>query len=391
MSNDLFSPSGLARFAVSPKAYFFSKLPNVEDSNLYAQRGTVLHDLAEWVVTDPDRVQANRKALLDRAVDAMSEYIDPWDRDRYYTRFDLGIESLMDFYDQVNTQDLSINAYINDGSETLFDDIMGDSPQNLHTEVWFENPELGGKGRVDWVMNDHHLVDFKSGRSHSLRKLIEKNRVEPSVYDEPSFQAILYLAHHRTQTDQPLKFTYYYLFNDQDDRLIGEPDIEDNIRTIRYEPDGPESLVSPAMFETLTSGVAESNDRRKTLEKMGPDAFQSVFSALPLDRSVLDETDLTECSAFPSVLQEAQKVAGEYKYVQKGVESAVKKIQRKADERLFPEDIDAFESFLSDQLEYRRQCRADGFNPDHPATGSGPEDTFEHDLVIDPEVRTPGF
>ncbi|MFB6115553.1 MAG: hypothetical protein ABEK04_04605, partial [Candidatus Nanohalobium sp.] len=75
--------------------------------------------------------------------------------------------------------------------------------------------------------------------------------------------------------------------------------------------------------------------------------------------------------------QYAKKEVGDYKYVRKGVESALKKLVDFHSENYFKDDIDEFEEFLQEKIEQLNEYRGSRFPLD-----ANPDDLPDRDLII---------
>lgn len=380
------SPSGLSTLVQSPKAFLFRKLKGVDDDTFYTQRGTILHDLAEWIVAEPDAVMAEYDAVLDRAVETMRPFLDPNQDRELRRRVELGIDSIDSFVrTQEQNKESPMGYQSTEGDDNLFSNCLGElhSPR---TEVWFDNHNLGVKGQVDWVAAHDHLVDFKSGSRHSTQKLVRKNRL-PLGEDDPDFQAISYLLHHRSiHSGESLKFTFYYLYNDEDDRLFGQGDPKNNTETIEYHDTSVQEAILTSTFDELKEGVAASNDRRRTLEMLGEDAYRQILTEYDVDGSFLEQENLDQSKRADAIVDAVQSATKDTKYVDNGIRSALRKLSGWVNERLFKPDLDQFEGFVQDRLQDVERFYEEGFPVDgiHPETDH--EDThYEDSIIHEPE------
>jgi hypothetical protein len=178
----------------------------------------------------------------------------------------------------------------------------------------------------------------------------------------PDFQAPMYLSYLRKRNSgEKLKFTFFYFLHDLGEQLRNGSDLEDMKIELEYHPESFDSYKTRKdVFEELTSGVAKSNDRRKTLEKLSYGAYSEFMDnhGFPdvWDRKSLMKTDFVQ-----DFQEKARKEVGDYKYVSKGVESAVGKLLKKRQTNYFKEDLDLFEQFLHEKVEEVNECKREGF------------------------------
>jgi len=95
-------------------------------------------------------------------------------------------------------------------------------------------------------------------------------------------------------------------------------------------------------FDALCEGVAESNDRRKTLERLGYDAYASFFERHDFPET--DDTDKLLATEFAAASPSTRKRRSETVYVEDGTESALKKLVRIHGRNYFEGGVDAFET-----------------------------------------------
>ncbi|MFB6254889.1 MAG: PD-(D/E)XK nuclease family protein, partial [Halobacteriaceae archaeon] len=350
--------SSLSTFINCPKDYFFDKVVTSPDRD-YFKKGDLFHDFAEFYVNYPEIVaEANYRELLDIIVAEMRPYIDDVDVKKLETEFEIGFNLITEFLDNQPPSEEDYHGYESSSSDNIFADYFDQPITSSITEVWFENPDLGAKGKVDLIHSPDRLVDYKSSNSKSASKHVSQSDID-DIADEPNFQALQYLAHHRQeQPNQQLEFVFFYFLDLVEEAITGEPDIGDAITRIHYYPVSFEEYVSRReAFDAIREGVVEGNDRRKTLERMGYDAYRSFFNQHGFPD--ITDTDALLDSEFATMFTEyAKEEVGDYKYVENGTDQTLKQLQYMRGENYFKEDVDRFEEFLQEQInrinEYRR-------------------------------------
>ncbi|WP_410808084.1 PD-(D/E)XK nuclease family protein [Methanohalobium sp.] len=371
------SQSNLNIFAYCPKDYFFSQLVDGEDTR-YTINGSLLHDFAEFYVNHPDFVDSNcTDEFVDIMVNRTQPYLDDLELDVARTVFRVGIENIRSYLQTYDYEIKKLDGYTkNDDQNTFSNHFNKDLGFNL-TEMYFNNPELGGKGKVDLIRSPTHLVDHKTGKKRSIGDIMKKSSTE-NIESRPDFQPKMYLSHHRyVCPDRKLKFTYHHLLNNLKEVIFGNGSYDDNVVDIFYYPYSFDDLISDReIYDILIDGISETNPSRKILESMGYDNYHWFFQnkILPsYDKNELLESEL--CSEFVAF---AKGLIGDYKYVENGCKSALKKMLQFREISYFKDDLDEFETFLKEQIERLNEYKETRF----PVGDVDPEQIQHKDMVI---------
>ncbi|MDF9748216.1 PD-(D/E)XK nuclease family protein [Natrinema salsiterrestre] len=352
------SQSSLSTYVNCPRDYFFSRLVDGPDKD-YFEEGNLFHDFAEFYVEHRDAVD---DALLDETVEVMLEETRPFvrrvDRKTRRTKYRVGLETIRDFLDEnVPTDGTFLTAESGWGSN-FFAERYDRPIETPITERWFENDDLGLKGKIDLIHGPTRLVDHKSGSRKRASQVVTNSAIDPPA-ESPNFQALLYLTHWRTERpEDELEFTFFHFLETLDDVVAGDADLEDTLTTVTYHPTSFEGHAeSRAVFEDLREDGA--GNCRKTLEKVTYDDYRAVFEVTPMP-DTRDSDELIE-SEFGQVLIERMKeCVGDYKYVSSGCKQLMRELMRVRSRNYFREDLDAFEEFVDDRIaELNRRRRGE--------------------------------
>lgn len=357
-----FSQSELNSYALSPRLYYFSKLVS-DETDVGRKKGTLFHDYAEFRVSHPSTVEeADEEEILQVMVNELKDYVDSSELRKIKTELRLGIRSIDSFLQSIEIS-RKRTPYKSRGSRNTFSKHFGKELRSESTELYFKDEELGVSGKIDFMPDPGRMIDFKSGRSRSAQKSFRK--AHPEVFDRerfPDFQPLLYLtAHSKNYPDVEPTFSFFYFLKNMREAAMGRrDDSECRVSLKLYRDSFSQKASSKQFYDELVSGVAESNDRRKTLEKLGYDKYSEV--AREISSSEFFDKKSAETSDFKKRLeQKAKEEVGDYSYVEKGVASAVRKLSVMRTTAFYSEDIEAMEEFLEQQLDAVQDNLENGF------------------------------
>jgi len=342
------SQSSLNSYANSPRDYFFGRILNSPDTH-YFKEGNLFHDFAEFAVNHPLTIEDHP---LEDIVDAMIEEARPFHRSvdipTRRTRYRIGLETILEFLDEYAPTDTSFVTPSSGWGENFFVEFFDMEVDSPVTERWFDDTELGVKGKIDLLSSPTTLVDYKSGRRKRTSQITKGSSIdEPS--DKPNFQALLYLTYWRQQhPGEQLQFTFFHFLETLDDAVAGDAELSDCLTTVEYRPTAfAEFVHSPTVFEELCEDA--SNDCNKTFSKIDYDTFQDIVSTHPLPRT-RDADEMLDSQFGETLLERMVDEVGDYKYVTNGCKQACRHLCGYRKDTYFEGDVDAFEEFVSEQI-----------------------------------------
>lgn len=373
------SASDLNSLLRSPRDWFFDQLVPVADQYVMV-RGILLHAFAEYLANNPGQATPE---VVDEAVGIMLDRLKPFLRDDELdveaTTLRVAAETVAAFLDEHPPGDVDLPRYKASPGTNPFVEALGGDVGDPRAEPWFQDPDLGLKGKVDLLLGPDEVVDYKTRtRAPSPRKLARgcfPDR-DPSRID---VQPIHYLTHHRAaRPGRTLAFHLVALLANVDARLRDEADPEDIVATLPYHPEPfPAFAASRRAFDLLVEGVGEKHKRRRALEGVGFPNYRSFL----VERDLPDFTDREAVlgSTFAADFEDwAVRHAGDYKYVRRGARSALKELNNLRLTRLFAEDADAHENLVSDALASLNEWLGGRF----PAQDPDLDDLDHQDLVL---------
>ncbi len=342
-----FSQSRLNTFLSSPREYLFDQLLSTPEKAYFVE-GTLFHDFAELCVAHPSVVD---KTTIDTVATMMVEAVEPFIHEDAQplrrAKYSCGLRTIATFLDEQPPDRGEHRSSQPAPSENAIAERLGVRVATDHTERAFVNETLGLSGVIDLVHSPTRLVDYKSGRQSTPAAVVENATVDPPG-DQPNTQAIAYLAQQRTEhPDEQLEFTFVHFLETHDAMITGTPDISDCLTTIPYHP-APfsEFAKRQSVFDALSEDAP--NDCQKTFSKVDYATYRSPFEEYEIT-TALDADDPLDSPFGASLLDGLQTAVGAYKYVETGCSQALRYLSKLRAEAFYEGDIDAFETFLTEQ------------------------------------------
>jgi len=311
------SQSELKTFANSPKDLFFDQLVETPDRD-YFTKGNVLHDFAELYVEEPGLVEeTGLEELVEWCLEEMEPFLPRYRAPVLETSFLVGMRNVKEFIDANRPFPDSPESYSPGPWGNALANHLGVEVESGVAEQFFHDEELRARGIVDLVLDETHLVDFKTGSQNSRASVVRDASVDP-VSDTPDFQAPMYLAHHRRRVPgEKLRFTFLHVLDNLGDRISGGGSLDDIATTVTYHPETfPEYAASREAFDAQMQ-VSESNDRWKALDRMGYEAYREFFERNEFP-DVDGKDELLETDFAEKYVRHGEREVGRHKYVERG-------------------------------------------------------------------------
>ncbi|WP_423751505.1 PD-(D/E)XK nuclease family protein [Salinirarus marinus] len=377
------SQSSLGTYVNSPRDHFFGRLVDGPDKD-YFKEGNLFHNFAEFYIHHPDFVDED---VVDDVVEYILEETRPFvrsvDEATRRTKYRAGLETIITFFEENRPVDGEFLTTTSAWGSNVFAERFDRPVDSSITERWFENDELGLKGKIDLVHSRSQLIDHKSGRRKSASQVVKNSALDPPS-DSPNFQSLLYLTHWRSQyPDHQLEFTFFHFLETLDDVVAGEVDLDDTLTTVAYYPiPFDEYARSKAFFDELVEDG--SNNCQKTLSQVDYEEYAAVFDETALPETT-DSDELIDSSFGQTLTARMKDCVGDYKYVESGCKQAMRQLTRVRGQTFFEGDLDAFEAFVDERLDElnRRRAGEERF----PVEGLGGEPNYRYvdtrDLLLE--------
>jgi len=239
--------------------------------------------------------------------------------------------------------------------DELLRGILRPTGRRPHTERWFENTDLGLKGKVDLVYGPTHLLDYKSGTKKSATSIVKHSALDPPS-DKPNFQALLYLTQHRTEyLGEELQFTFFHFLETLDDVVTGDGNLDDCLTTVTYHPVAfEEHIAKPERLHRTARGRGE---QQQDVLQGEYEEYRAVLDAHAFP-DTQDSDELIDSGFGQALTDRMIDRVGDYKYVTSGCKQALRHLIRIRNRNYFTDDIDAFEGFVQERLEELNARRA---------------------------------
>lgn len=358
---EMLSQSSLNRFVQSPRTYYFSRLVRDTEKDVMV-KGNLFHEFAEFYANFPDVVEdEGQEKFVEVMKKEMRPYVEDIELEKLETEFRVGVMNIIKFVDSRKSPEKVPLEPEEGRGENTFAEYFGKKLDEVFAELSFRNQDLHAKGKIDLVLGNE-LVDYKSSsRSRSQKKIVEEANID--LFDEnPDFQPLMYLCELRDKLpDQKLKFTYFYFLSDMASDLGSASNIDEKTVSVTYYPEKfDEKIRDLEIFEWMIKDVAKSNDRRKTLEKLGHPNFRAFFEENKLPHPY-DKEKLLNSEFATELVDYMKKHVGDYKYVEKGAMKTLRKLVEFRKTNFFQEDLDRFENFLEEKVKEVNQYKKEGF------------------------------
>lgn len=358
---EMLSQSSLNSFVQSPRTYYFSRLVRDTEKDIMV-KGNLFHEFAEFYANFPGFIEDKGP---EKFIEVMKEEIRPYveniELEKLETEFRVGVMNIIEFVDSRGSPETVLLEPEEGRGDNTFAEYFAKDLEEVFAELSFNNPDLHAKGKIDLVLGNE-LVDYKSSsRSRSRKKIVEESNI--GLFEgNPDFQPLMYLCELRDKMPgQKLKFTYFYFLSDMASDLGSTADIDEKTVSVTYYPKKfDEKILDLEVFEWMIKDVAKSNDRRKTLEKLGHPNFKAFFE----ENKVLypyDKEKLLNSEFATEFVDYMKKHVGDYKYVEKGAMKTLRKLVEFRKTNFFKEDLDRFENFLEEKVEEANQYKKEGF------------------------------
>ncbi len=346
---DTISQSSLNTYVNSPRDYYFSRIVDSPDKDYFTE-GNLYHDFAEFYVNHPEFVD---DAVLEEMVDLMCEETRPLvrsvDEATRRTEYRAGLDIIVSYLEENPPTDGAFLSPMTDRGENVVAEHFGRDVDSPVTERWFEDADLGVKGKIDLVHSPSELFDFKSSTRKSAREIV-KHSATGDPTDTPNYQALLYLTYWRSQhPDEELSFTFFHFLEPVDDAITGSANIADALTTVTYYPTTlTDHVQSRDFFEYLRE--EGSNNCQKTLSKIEYSTYADLFegASLPL---TADNDEMIESEFGEMMINRLRGAIGEYKYVTSGCKQALRAFAGVYGRNYFEIDLDTFENFVDERLD----------------------------------------
>ncbi|MFW6006088.1 MAG: PD-(D/E)XK nuclease family protein [Candidatus Bipolaricaulota bacterium] len=382
------SKTGLNALVQCPRDYFFSQLVEEPDRD-YFRKGTVIHDFAEFYANFPDFVESKGlSTFVDLMVERIRPIVDEENLAPLRTEFRLATRLLVDY---LKDREPAINPPVLQGyepgeNENYFAREFGKTLEREFTEMAFRNENVGCKGKVDLIAGSR-LIDYKTGSKSSSSHIVKNSNVD-LFEDNPDFQALLYLTHHRSVLeDRRIDFTFFHVLEDTGKVLREEFDLDDFTTTVSYYPVGFSDFLGR---EEVYDLVNTSGTRSKLLDPLGKEEFTKVMKEMNFDSE-----DFYSREGAKSYREQLRSLCASRLEVGRGKDLTERQLDRATNSILgtslrrlrtrnfFRDDLDKFEEFLKEKLVELNRWR----NTRFPVGDRDLDDISHRDLIMAGEGR----
>ena len=359
------SQSALNSFAYCPKDFMFSRLSEYPDQT-YFRKGNLLHDFAEFYANYPEKVmERGVNFFIEKMVEEMNSILDDQSLSLAEKEFETGVKNIVDFIDAKEIEENSLTD-LDDFDKNFFGKLLDENVDKGITELNFFNNKKSIKGKIDLVVSDTEIVDFKTGRSKTVSSLIKKSNFE-LLDRKPNFQALMYISQLRQHNpDEVLSFTFLHLLENVSENVKGEKTSwKDGEVNLKYFPGTFNQMLSS---EEVKEFLYSSNRRKKLIDLLADD-YNTVMDKLTISKEAqyskkkILEDHLEEfkesCSNFLSIGRGSERLTENQ--LEKACKSFLKKLVTLRRRVYFKEDVDRFEEMVLEHKKCLNKFYSEGF------------------------------
>lgn len=361
------SASALGTYARCPREYYMDRVVSLPEE-AYLEKGALLHQFAELYVAHPEAIGPDQVGtVVDVALEHLEPFVDEADRELLATEVRLAVASVMRFLDSDPPVRMVHDGYRGGplseerpDRDNVFAEALGLEAASPIAEQSFRDDTLGLQGTVDLIHGPDRLVDWKTGANPPTPARVRERCTVDEVAEDPDFQAIAYLAHHRRLRSEPrLSFTFHHLLGDADDAVLGRPDPDAAACRIDLVPATfREFLRTRDAYDAIHADLAESNPRRRVLERIGFEAYRSFFVDRDLPEPVDGQAWMTSEVADDFVAYAKRRLDADFKWVEKGARQTLRELAGLGDTMLYADDLEAFATYADARRAEANDLRA---------------------------------
>jgi len=263
------SQSSLNTYANSTPRLLFQSTASITRTKSTSEKETCFHDFAEFYVSHPDVITTD---TLDEVAAIILDEVDPFlrgvDREVRLTKYRVGIQTIVEFLEANPPQgDVRDDAPIAAGERISSRNITTAPSMRRTLSAGSRTPTSGLRGRENRPRSKPDPTPrLQEWAKKSAYSIVKHSALDPPG-DKPNFQALLYLAHQRTEhPDEELRFTFFHFLETLDDVVTGDGNLDDCLTTVTYYPVAfEEYIASRTVFTELQEDAA--NDCTKTFSK----------------------------------------------------------------------------------------------------------------------------
>ena len=370
--NFTFSASSFNSFFVCPKKYMFKKLID-SSSNLNGRKGSLVHDFAEFYFNYPEKVKGREdvKKCAKYAVESISGFIEDFRRNYEYEWFFNVMMAVKDFIDGIDREVKDSSKYnVNSGSrENVFKSYFGAKKVQKNAgpiaEAVFEDINRMINGRIDLLLSDNEILDYKTSSSIKKAKNIVKNCREAD--EDADFQAIFYIYFiSQFSKGKKIIMRFYYPFLEFNEKMRVKNKEKKEINKNEYLA---EVIYVPFYFKDYAKSKEYLNDilsgkRTKGINKLINFIGQGEYFNAVKDMAIDWNSDWNKVveELSEKLFDACKKKGRKSKDLFEKSRSFANAFVKKRNEFFFKDDMDYFRKLLKEKFKEIENSMLKGFD-----------------------------
>gem|GEM_PF-3689167 len=341
-----FSQSSLNRFMECPKRFEYGRLVSTAEAPAM-MKGRLIHEFAELYLSHPALVrERGDRYFASVLAEEYAKLVTDEQASLATSSFLMGIRMMRAYLDSLELGEPP--RFEKRPKDNTIARRLGVDASTPYGEVRFTSSNHPVMGYIDLLLNNNHIVDYKTGARPKSTKRIMRELHAWLHRDRVDVQPILYLLALCEQVpNTELTFTYFHPYADMERAIEGEPPSAKNCVTVSYVPTTfHEFLADERSLDTYL----DTKSNQAFVKKVGRETVMSFLKDHPPtleDQFLAPHGDCPWIDEFISYIRLHNETKTVTDNARSFAQSIIKKRRGENTEvRLFRDDLDLFAAIV---------------------------------------------